>query len=114
MIALERSKFVRFVTALTALKTGHHSGHFDGRRYGVTIERPVKARITKLFAQELGGSDIVSFNLFIVGGGQAVLKPCEMASDKVIDFVLGFEPGQHSVATVTGEVVPFKRMHVQR
>ncbi len=114
MIALEGSKFVRFVTALTALETGHHSGHFDGRRYGVIIERPVKARITKLFAQELGGSDIVSFNLFMVGDARAVLKPCEMASDKVIDFVLGFEPEQLSVATVTSEVVPSERMHVQR
>ena len=92
MIARKDLEFVRFVTALNTLETGHHTCHFNGRRYGVTIERRVDARVTKLFAQELGGSDIVSFNLFQVGDSQPVLKPCEMASEKVIDFVLQFEP----------------------
>ncbi len=71
----------------------------------MTIERPVKARITKLFAEQLGGSDFVSFNLFMVGDGQAVLKPCEMASEKVIDFVLQFEPDQQHEVIVTNDVV---------
>lgn len=95
IVACKDIEFVRFVTALDTLDTGHQTGHFNGRRYGVTIERPVDARVTKLFAEELGGSDYVSFNLFRVGDDQAVLKPCEMAPEKVIDFVLQFKPEQH-------------------
>lgn len=90
----EDAEFVRFIAALNRLGTGYHSGHFDGRCYGVSIERAADARITKLFARELGGADIVSFNLFKLGGDQAILKPCEMAPEKVIDFVLRFEADQ--------------------
>ncbi len=90
--------FMRFVTALSTLETGHQTGHFNGHRYGVIIERPVNARVTKLFARALGGSDIVSFNLFQVGESQPVLKPCEMASEKVIDFVLQFDPDHQDTA----------------
>jgi len=45
---------------------------------------------TKLFARELGGSDIVSFNLYRTPAGRVHLRPCEMSSAKVIDFVRGF------------------------
>lgn len=46
-------------------------------------------RSQKLEAEELGGPDYISFNLFRLASGQALLKPCEMAEDKVIEFVLG-------------------------
>ncbi len=105
MIACEDPEFVGFVTALAALESGYHSGYFGGRRYGVTIERPAGARITKLLARELGDSDIVSFNLFLVGNNQAVLKPCEMPSEKVIDFVLRFAPSRPHVDNVNCNVV---------
>jgi hypothetical protein len=97
--------FVRFVTMLNTLEAGHYTGHFNGRRYGVTIERPVDARVTKLFAHELGGSDIVSFNLYQVGASQPVLKPCEMASEKVVDFILQFEPDHQYTANLPCDVV---------
>ncbi len=85
-------EFAQFVIALSDLDSGYRTGHFNGRRYGVTVERQVGARVIKLFAEELGGSNVVSFNLFSVGDGQSLLKPCEMNSEKVIDFVLGFIP----------------------
>jgi hypothetical protein len=105
MIARKDLEFMRFVTALNALEIGHHTGHFKGRRYGVTIERPVDARVTKLFARALGGSDIVSFNLFQVADSPPVLKPCEMASEKMIDFVLQFEPDHQYTANLPCDVV---------
>ena len=37
-------------------------------------------------------NDIVSFNLYRVASGSASLKPCEMSSEKVIAFVLGYQP----------------------
>ena len=45
----------------------------------------------KLFAEELGGADRVSFNLYFLDGKPPLLKPCEMPQDKVVDFVLGCE-----------------------
>ena len=105
MIAQKGLEFVRFVTALNALETGHHTGRFKGRRYAVTIERPVNGRVTKLFAEKLGGSGCVSFNLFKVGDDQEILKPCEMASEKVIEFVLQFEPDHQNPANAMCDVV---------
>jgi hypothetical protein len=56
----------------------------------VTIDRSPDRGWTKLFARELGGSDIVSFNLYRTPAGKVHLRPCEMSSAKVIDFVRGF------------------------
>ncbi|WP_425375678.1 hypothetical protein [Rhizobium laguerreae] len=47
---------------------------------------------TWLYGEELSGSDIVSFNFYRLAGPGSLLKPCEMSSAKVIEFVLGFEP----------------------
>lgn len=39
-------------------------------------------------AEELGGDDYISLNLYLPRSG-ALLRPCEMPEQKVIDFVLG-------------------------
>ncbi|TCQ98189.1 hypothetical protein EDF70_11130 [Neorhizobium sp. JUb45] len=78
--------------ALETYATGYSEGEFSGRRWGMTINRSVDSRRIWLFAEDLAGSDIVSFNLYRLADGRPVLKPCEMSSDKVIDFVLKFQP----------------------
>lgn len=55
------------------------------------MERSGDGRRVKLYGEELGGADHVSFNLY-VAGGEARLKPCEMPEAKVVAFVLGYEP----------------------
>lgn len=45
----------------------------------------------KLVAEELGGSDYISLNLYRLTSGTR-LKPCEMPEAKVVDFVLNFRP----------------------
>ncbi|AVA24310.1 hypothetical protein [Rhizobium sp. NXC24] len=55
------------------------------------MTRSLDGRRTCLFAEELGGRDIVSFNIYRLSG-HLTLKPCEMSSSKVIDFLLGFRP----------------------
>ena len=42
-------------------------------------------------AEELGGGDYVSLNLYRTGTGDR-LKPCEMPAEKVVRFVLGLVP----------------------
>jgi len=66
-------------------------GYFGGQEWGVTVKRSQDRKRTWLYGQELGGTDIVSFNLYRLMGLGPMLKPCEMSSAKVIEFVLGFE-----------------------
>jgi hypothetical protein len=75
--------------ALAALPEGYSEGIYEGRRYGVSFRRSDDERRNSLFARELAGTDIASFNLNRLGSGDASLKPCEMSAEKVRDFVLG-------------------------
>lgn len=43
-----------------------------------------------------GGADIISFNLYVLSCVRPMLRPCEMSSEKVIDFVIGFRPAVRS------------------
>lgn len=79
-----------FEMALSALPDGYSEGLYEGRRYGVSIRRSDDGRRNSLFARELAGTDIVSFNLYRLGSGDVSLRPCEMSVGKVRDFVLGF------------------------
>lgn len=80
----------RFLTAFAALPLGTHTGTAQGRRYVFT-----KSSLTKdayrLVAEELGGSDYISLNLYHLASG-ARLRPCEMPEAKVIAFVLNLRP----------------------
>lgn len=80
-----------FATALDALPFGTFQGHAQGRRYVVTKSAFADGRAIKLVAEELGGSDYISLNWYVLASG-ARLKPCEMSSEKVTDFVLDLVP----------------------
>ena len=80
-----------FVATFDALPTGGYGGTYQGRRYRITKTQMAAGRSQKLEAEELGGSDYISFNLYRLATGQALLKPCEMPEEKVVDFVLGVD-----------------------
>lgn len=82
----------RFFERLSELPLGYCEGHYDNRRYGATFSGSADGRRRKLYAEELGGNDHISFNLYFLDAGRRLLKPCEMPAQKVIDFVLGFVP----------------------
>jgi|GEM_PF-455730 len=86
------AEILDFQRALTRLPTGFFKGEFNGRSWGITIRRSDNERRIWLFAEELAGNDIVSFNLYQTSQMLPLLKPCEMSSSKVIDFVLGVQP----------------------
>ncbi len=48
-------------------------------------------RSESVLAEELGGADLVSANLYRLDG-EDVLKPCEMPADKVLAFLEGSVP----------------------
>lgn len=81
-----------FEAALDRLPDGFVEGTFDGQPWGATVRRSTDGRRVWLFARDLRRNDIVSFNLYRTASGGALLKPCEMSSDKVVAFVIGFRP----------------------
>jgi len=93
-----------FEDALARLPDGYVDGNFRNRSWGVTVKRSEDGKRTWLYGQELSGTDIVSFNLYRLTGTGSILKPCEMSSAKVIDFILGFEPStEKAVPTIMPE-----------
>jgi len=78
-----------FLIAFDGLPTGGYGGTFEGKRYRITKTVMATGRSQKLEAEELGGNDYISFNLYRLADGSALLKPCEMSDEKVTSFVLG-------------------------
>jgi hypothetical protein len=81
-----------FLAAFDSLPFGGYGGTCQGRRYRIVKSRYPAARSQKLEAEELGGPDRVSFNLYRLATGEALLKPCETSAEKVRAFVLNVEP----------------------
>lgn len=76
-----------FYTQLLALPNGANDVLYKNRRYLLRKETLLESKLIKIYAEELGGNDIVSGNYYpTLKGG--MLKPCEMSDAKVIDFVL--------------------------
>lgn len=64
---------------------------YAGRRYGLTRSEAAQGRAVTVYAEELGGRDVVSANLYLTSSGPQ-LRACEMPDAKVVDFLAGFEP----------------------
>jgi hypothetical protein len=62
---------------------------FKGRRYGLTRTLAADGRAQAVYAEELGGRDVISANLYLTG--QPQLRPCEMPAEKVLRFLEQFE-----------------------
>jgi len=80
-----------FLTQFDILPLGYNIGTYEGQRWGVTKTVSEKGQCAKLFGEELGGNDHVSFNLYYLSDGTPKLKPCEMPEAKVIAFLEGFK-----------------------
>lgn len=78
-----------FLSAFDKLPVGAYGGSFQGRRYRISKTQFSGGRSQKLEAEELGGEDYISLNLYRLATGDALLKPCEMSEGKVVDFVMG-------------------------
>ena len=64
---------------------------YAGRPYGLARRTRVDGRVVALYAEELGGSDVVSANVWRTADGD-VLRPCEMPEQVVRDFLAGWRP----------------------
>lgn len=76
-----------FYTKLIALPNGANDVWYKDKRYLLRKEILLEGKLIKIYAEELGGNNIVSGNYYpTLKGG--MLKPCEMSDAKVIGFVL--------------------------
>lgn len=82
-----------FDAALRQLPAGTFTGTAKERRYIVTKSTFNGGRSVKLVAEELGGSDYISLNLYRLKDAPR-LFPCEMSRAKVMDFVRALHPDQ--------------------
>ncbi|WP_419740473.1 hypothetical protein [Ruegeria sp.] len=81
-----------FLTAFFALPTGTFTGRADTKRYVLSRQVLAGGKSHKLVANELGGTDYISLNLYQTRNSGALLRPCEMPARKVVDFVLALIP----------------------
>jgi hypothetical protein len=63
-----------------------------GRPYGLSRTSRAGGGSVSVYAEELGGTDVVSANVYQTSAG-AILRPCEMPSARVLAFLRGWEIG---------------------
>ena len=73
------------------IPVGYSEVFYRGRRYSLTREDLAGGKSIKVFARELGGRDFISFNFYLTRTGES-LKPCEMAKERVMDFLRNMRP----------------------
>lgn len=64
---------------------------YAGRPYGLSRSDHAGGGAVSVYAEELGGEDVVSTNLYRTAAGH-VLRPCEMPAAKVLAFLRGWTP----------------------
>ncbi|MGI9551402.1 MAG: peptide methionine sulfoxide reductase [Aurantibacter sp.] len=74
------------LTKIRMLPMGYSEVFYQDKKYGVTRTDFNHGNSIKIFAQELGGNDLVSLNYYSTKK-EEILKPCEMPEQKVIDFL---------------------------
>jgi hypothetical protein len=89
-VSIAQSTFCECEQALGNLPDGYVKGRFRDRTWSVTIQRSPDERRIWLYGSELGRTEIVSFNFYILSAAGPKLMQCEMWSTKVIDFALEF------------------------
>jgi hypothetical protein len=70
------------------LPEGYSEGIYQGRKYGISKTTYNQGKSSKVFAEELGGNDFISLNFYLTSS-QELLKPCEMPTSKVLEFLTG-------------------------
>lgn len=66
---------------------------YEGRRYGLSRTDRAGGHSVSVYAEQLGGTDVVSANVYRTADGD-VLRPCEMPAAKVLAFLEGWSsPG---------------------
>jgi hypothetical protein len=76
-----------------------------GRRYGLSRTSRAAGRSVSVYAAELGGTDVVSANVYRTAAGD-VLRPCEMPAATVLAFLHGWRPVPSGATTAQTDPGP--------
>lgn len=79
------------IARIKNLPIGYSEVKYQNRKYGVTRTDFNAGKSIKLYAEELGGKDFISFNYYVTRT-KGNLKPCEMPKQKVIHFLNNYNP----------------------
>lgn len=77
---------------LDRVPLGWSEVRYRGRRYGLTRSVAAHGRAVTIYAEELGGRDVISANFYLTSSG-AQLRACEMPDAKVVDFLVDHVAG---------------------
>ena len=78
------------IEKIQQIPSGYSTVLYQGKKYGLSRSDFNAGQSIKVFAEQLGGKDFISFNYYITSGDHH-LKPCEMPGEKVRQFLQGFE-----------------------
>ena len=81
------TEYEAFLVSLSEIPDGISKGDYKGRSYIISHTIEAQGQREKLWAEELGGQDYISFNLYRLKNGKTLFKPCEMPEIKVTNFV---------------------------
>jgi peptide-methionine (S)-S-oxide reductase len=79
-----------FYTKVERIQSGSTNIKFQNKRYILSKELLPNGKVIKVYAEELGGKDFISFNMYKLKNGWE-LKPCEMPVGKVVNFIKEME-----------------------
>ncbi|WP_026753087.1 hypothetical protein [Sediminibacter sp. Hel_I_10] len=68
------------------LPKGYSEVTFQHKTYGVTRTDFNAGKSIKMYAEELGGTNVISLNIYLTSKAR-LIKPCEMPMEKVIHFL---------------------------
>ncbi len=72
------------------LPEGYSVLEYNGKRYGVSRKDFNDGKSIKVYAEELGGTQFISFNFYSTTHSN-LLKPCEMPEKEVINFLKNYK-----------------------
>ncbi len=70
---------------IDVIPIGYSEKNIHGVKFGIRKSDFNKGKSIKVFAEELGGNEFISFNYYKTS--TPYLKPCEMPENKVLDFL---------------------------
>ncbi len=70
---------------------GYSKVIYKDKKYALTRSDFNEGKSLKIYAEELSGTDFISFNYYITST-ENHLKPCEMPEPKVIEFLKNYQP----------------------
>ncbi|TMM30092.1 peptide methionine sulfoxide reductase [Polaribacter aestuariivivens] len=68
------------------LPEGYSEGIYENKKYSITKQTFNAGKSFKIYGKELQGTNFISLNYYITSKKE-LLKPCEMAAQKVIHFL---------------------------